>query len=89
MNTDVATLNGYEAFEEPTFIAVEFEERGPLTEKPRAMMYRACVIDVVAPMCVMWFWTEWTLYASVAQHEGTAMESDLRWEADPRSAVAS
>jgi hypothetical protein len=92
MNTDVATLSGYEPFEEPTFIAVEFEERGPLTGEPRATplgrlprerMYRAIV--ATGHMYETHLGTEWTPYASVAEHEGTALESDLRWQADPRS----
>jgi hypothetical protein len=48
-------------------------------------MYRAIV--ATGHMYETHLGTEWTPYASVAQHEGTALESDLRWQADPRSAA--
>lgn len=90
-NATHMTLSGYETCDEPTYIAVEIEPRGPvigdpptpLARRPRAPMFRAVV--ATAHMYETHVATEWTPYAGVAELEGRALESDLRWASDPRA----
>lgn len=90
-NETYMTMTGYETCDEPTYIAVEIEPRGPvlgepptpLARRPRALMYRAVV--ATADMYETHAATEWTPYASIAERDGRALESDLRWASDPRA----